>query len=156
MIRAYSQRERALLGIALSLYEKLAETTKKNLAKLNLPDLAVLTAIGNVEAIRTKMGTTGNEIEFTNDLRITAKDAIELTNQRAQKVKSDQEELLMGVTDADQYEYELKALRRAFSDQVEAFDETTLEISDGGKSVKTTVGKMKRRLKDMGDQPPAP
>jgi hypothetical protein len=155
MIRSYSQRERALLGIALTLYEKLGETTKKNLAKLNLPDMAVLTALGNVEVIRTKMGTTGNEIEFTNDLRITAKDAIELTNQRAQKVKSGQEELLMEVHDAEQYEYELKALRRAFSDQVEAFDETTLEISAGGKSVKTTVGKMKRKLDQMTDRPQA-
>ena len=123
--------------------------------KLNLPDIHVLTAVGNIEAIRTKLGTTGNEIEFTNDLRMTAKDAIELANKAAERIKSGQEELLMGVTDAEQYEYELKALRRAFSDQVEAFDETTLEISAGGKRVKTTVGKMKRKLDQMTDRPQA-
>jgi hypothetical protein len=156
MIRAYSQRERALLGIALSLYEKLAKSTEKNLKKLNLPDIHVLTAVGNVEAIRTKLGTTGNEIEFTNDLRITAKDAIELTNQRAQQIKSGQEELLMGVGDAEEYEYELKALRRAFSDQIEAFNETTVEIVADGKSTgKVPLSKMKRKLDQMTDRPQA-
>jgi hypothetical protein len=89
MKRAFTGRERALLGIALTLYEKLAKNTQKALQKLNLPDMYVDIAVGNVEAIRTKLDSTSTEIEFTGDLRTTASNAIELAHSKAEKVKGE-------------------------------------------------------------------
>lgn len=171
MKRSFSQRERALLGIAIGLYEKLGKTTQKNIEKLALQCMLLDIALGNIEAIRTKLGTTGDEIEFTDDLRVTARDAIELTYQRAEKVKEDQQELLIPVETTEEYEYELRALRRAFANQPDLLDgtETTVSVNGGPhvpldspemeKQIADVVKRSRRKLdatlREAGVQPPA-
>jgi hypothetical protein len=157
MKRPFTTRERALLGIAITLYEKPGKTTQKNLEKLALPSMHLDGALGNVEAIRLKLGGTSDEIEFTFDLRVTAKDAIELAYQRTEKVKGDQQELLMPIETTEEYEYELSALRRVFADQAElGFGETTVEIrTDYGTTGKVPLGEMNRRMDRLTDQPRA-
>jgi hypothetical protein len=136
MNRHYNQRERALLGIAITFYEGLAKATEKNLKRLGLPTLYVQTAIGNVEAIRVQLATTGDtEVEFRHELRVTARDAIELVSRKAEKVKGEQEQLLMPLTGAEEYEFELKALRRAFGEQLELADVRIAAVGDDGEKL---------------------
>jgi hypothetical protein len=161
MKRSFSQRERALLGIAITLYEKLGKTTQKNIEKLALQCMLLDVALGNIEAIRAKLGTTGDEIEFTDDLRVTARDAIELTYQRAEKVKEDQQELLIPVETTEEYEYELRALRRAFANQPDLLDFVDATVSvDGGPPVPLGSAEAEKQMRKMirktfhkGEQP---
>jgi hypothetical protein len=109
MKRKFSQRERALLGIAITIYEKLGNSTSKNLEQLNVECLTLKAALLNVTAIRGKLATSSidHDVEFTHDLRLTARDAIELTFQKAEKVKDAQQDLLIPVEATEEYEYEL-------------------------------------------------
>jgi hypothetical protein len=85
---ALNVRNRALLGMAISKYEKLAKGTKANLTTLNLPTMQVQTALGCCEEIKERMASAYQqgpdesvpntlEIDFSEDLVTVVKDAFD-------------------------------------------------------------------------------
>jgi hypothetical protein len=123
MKRALQPRDRELLSVGLRIYEALANTTKSNLEALALPTLHADTAIGNIEVIRKRLGTTSLEVEFENDLRVTTMDVLSLLANRVGKVKRDEEKLTIPTGDVDGTEKEVLSLQSAFAHQL------TLEFS---------------------------
>lgn len=120
MKRKLKMREREVLGVALREYEALATTTKKNLEALNLPNskIHVDTAIGNIGIIRERLGTTGEEVEVQEDLRITVHDCLTLMFDKTEKLKNTQLKMTMGTSDAEDYEELVQGLQRAFAEQM--------------------------------------
>ena len=119
MIAKLKKREREILAAAMHVYEKLAKGVEKNLETLALPTVAVQTALGNIEVIRNRMGETREEIEFTDDLRICAKDCLMLYQTRLGKVEGAQEELVSPTTEIQKTKAEAAALIRSLDDQLQ-------------------------------------
>jgi hypothetical protein len=137
MKKKLSTRDRALVSVALAVYEKMAMSTKANLEKLALPTLHIDTAIGNIETIRARLGTTSEEVHFSDDLRITVKDCLSVMMSKAEKVKDGQEELLIPTDETQETQMQIGRLFRAFGDQLDIeaeIGETTVELRSGTKS----------------------
>jgi hypothetical protein len=120
-------RERELFAaVALKLYDNLCKGTQANLGTLNLPTMHVDIARGNVEAWKEKLATNADEIEITEDLRITAKDAINFVlESKYTKAEKDQTTLLIDTASTEATVSELKKLRRRFAEQPD------LELPEG-------------------------
>lgn len=120
-------RERELFAaVALKLYDNLAKGTQANLATLNLPTMHVDIARGNIEAWKEKLATNADVVEITDDLRITAKDAINFVlESKYTKAEKDQTTLLIDTVSTEQTVSEMKKLRRRFADQAD------LELPEG-------------------------
>lgn len=118
MKRELRSRDRELLSVALNVYEALAKSVKSNLESLNLPTMAVDTALGNVEVIRKRLGTTSSEVEIQEDLRITARDALDFMYNKAEAVKKSAQKLTMATDNAEEFEHEVSRLTSAFSEQM--------------------------------------
>lgn len=114
-----AQREKALLVIGISVYEKLATSTKGNLDKLNLSTMAIDTTIGDVESLKTRLGAMSDEVELGESQRIAAADALSLMEAKVEKVKGGQEELLIPTEETEVVEGEVRKLNRRFSDQLD-------------------------------------
>lgn len=114
-------REREIIGTATTLYETLATSTLKNLEALSLPTMAVSVAIGNIEMIRERLGTTSDvseDVELQNDLRMTVKDSLLYMESKVEKVKKDQLKLTIGTTDTEATAEEISELVAGFSEQM--------------------------------------
>lgn len=126
------QRERSLLGIALHKYDRLCQGTSANLTTLNLPNMQVETARGNVEVIKEKLGATADEVDLPHDLRCTVKDALAFALTKYQKVENDQTELLVATAETEQTMNEVRALQRKFADQLDAMPEVPAKVTEEG------------------------
>lgn len=126
-VKLKAGRERELFGaVALDKYDRLAKGTQANLATLALPTMHVDIARGNVEAWKEKLATTSEEIEITDDLRITAKDAIDyVLDSKYSKSMKEQTELLIDTQLTERTISELRRIRRKFAEQPE------LELPEG-------------------------
>lgn len=130
-------RNRALLGMAIEKYERLAKGTKANLNTLNLPDMAVQTALGCCDEIKTRMATAAGEtdepepvteqstvnifieVEFAHDLVVTVKDACNFVLGKYAKLEDTQIEMLTPITETQQTVTEVNGLMRLFETQLE-------------------------------------
>lgn len=137
------KRERALLGIALFKYDRLCQGTSANLTTLNLPNMQVETARGNITVINEKLGTSGDdqtdlqhgaqELELQQDLVVTIRDALHFTLTKYEKMEKEQTELLVPLDRTEQTRDEVKALQRKFGEQLDAMpEEGTVRPSEEG------------------------
>jgi hypothetical protein len=116
-------RERSLLSVALHKYDRLCQGTSANLTTLNLPNMQVETARGNIEVIRERLDTADDDVELQHDLRLTVKDALAFALTKYQKVENDQTELLVGTSETEETMNEVRALQRKLADQMDAIPE---------------------------------
>lgn len=127
---ALNVRNRALLGMAISKYEKLAKGTKANLTTLNLPTMQVQTALGCCEEIKARMASAYEqgpdasvpntlEIDFSEDLVTVVKDAFDFVLGKYEKLEETQLEMLTGTSETEETQNEVKALKTLFSGQLE-------------------------------------
>lgn len=114
------QRERSILGIALFKYDRLCQGTSANLTTLNLPNMQVETARGNITVINERLGQTAEEVELQHDLVATIKDACQFVLSKYEKLEKEQTELLIPLGETEQTRNEVRALQRKFADQIDA------------------------------------
>lgn len=112
-------REREVLGAALNKYDKGCKGAQGLLLSLNMPQLHVDTARVNVEAIKERLASTATEVDLPHEFRVCCRDALVFAQGKSAAIESAQEELVMGVSEVQEWQHEVQQLIRKLGEQMQ-------------------------------------